>query len=312
MTRVRSYFGEPLLQDYADCERMFSTCRNPEKGKPIRTWCRLYKEQDVYVLKYMIWVFRQQDKDQNTVPIAEFHPDGRIVLPSDSNEWKNMHGSLSMALHNAIPILTERMGRGRYRVAHTGYIDEEASKLPSKPEYFFSEWYESFKKNANEYFAGMTFNHEGLCINPQSATSGEIDVEKRRTWLRMLKRFKRGLKARAKVGALQQHAKRIYDKHAEMEKSGKHRWQWEMPNWKSKKYYDMLKEVMQTNEFTPEFLDAFVESATPNTYGNTLATDAHILQHVDTLMSELSYSLRRDFGVFISEPLSADGKVIER
>ena len=128
----------------------------------------------------------------------------------------------------------------------------------------------------------------------------------------MLRRFKRGLKARAKVGALQQHAKRIYDKHAEMERKGQHRWQWQLPNWKSKKYYAMLKEAMQTNEYTPEFLEAFVESATPNTYGNTLATDAHILQYVDTLMNDLSYELRKDFGVFIKEPLTADGKVKER
>lgn len=300
-----SYFGQPLVKDYADCERMFSTCRNPEKGKPMRSWCRLFKNQDVYEVCYVPWNY-----DKGAV-IAEFHPDGRIVLPSDSHSWRNMHGSLSMALHNAIPILTERMGRGRYRIAHTGFLDRVTPPREQVDNYYQS-WWDAFKENANEYFAGMTFNHEGLCINPQSATSGEIDVEKRRTWLRMLRRFKRGLKARAKIGALQQHAKRIYEKHQEMEKNGKHRWQWEMPNWKSKKYYDMLKEVMQTNEFTPEFLDAFVESATPNTYGNTIATDAHILQHVDTLMSELSYSLRRDFGVFISEPLSADGKVIER
>lgn len=300
-----SYFGQPLVKDYADCERMFSTCRNPEKGKPMRSWCRLFKNQDVYEVCYVPWNY-----DKGAV-IAEFHPDGRIVLPSDSHSWRNMHGSLSMALHNAIPILTERMGRGRYRIAHTGFLDRVTPPREQVDNYYQS-WWDAFKENANEYFAGMTFNHEGLCINPQSATSGEIDVEKRRTWLRMLRRFKRGLKARAKVGALQQHAKRVYDKHAEMEKNGKHRWQWELPNWKSKKYYDMLKEAMQTNEFTPEFLDAFVESATPNTYGNTIATDAHILQHVDTLMSELSYSLRRDFGVFISEPLSADGKVIER
>ena len=309
-----SYFGEPLLKDYADCERMFSTCRNPEKGKPIRTWCRLYKEQDVYVLKYMMWVFGQQDKEQNTVPIAEFHPDGRIVLPSDSNEWRNMHASLSTALHNAIPILTERMGRGRYRIAHTGLMDRVTPAVGEKDirGNYYQSWWDAFKEHGTEYFAGMTFNHEGLCINPQYATDGEIDTEKRRVWLRMLRRFKRGLKARAKVGALQQHAKRIYDKHAEMEKKGQHRWQWQMPNWKSKKYYAMLKEAMQTNEYTPEFLEAFVESATPNTYGNTLATDAHILQHVDTLMNDLSYQLRKDFGVFVSEPLTADGKVIER
>lgn len=306
---TRSYFGDPLIKDYADCERMFSTCRNPKKGKPVRTWCRLYKEQDVYVLKYMMWVFRQQDKDQTTTPIAEFHPDGRIVLPSDSLAWRHMHSSLSMALHNAIPILTERMGKGRYRIAHTGLLDRVTPPREQGGSYYRS-WWDAFQEHATEYFAGMTFNADGVCTNVQHAVNGEIDPEKRKVWLRMLRRFKRGLKARAKVGALQQHAKRIYDKHADMERKGQHRWQWQMPNWRSAKYYAMLKEAMESNDFTPEFLEAFVESATPNTYGNTLATDAHILQHVDTVMNDLSYQLRKDFGVFVSEPLTADGKAI--
>ena len=307
---MSSYFSKPLLEDYADCERMFSTCRTPARGKPIRTWCRLYKEDDVYVLKYMMWGW-SDGGNQNVMPIAEFHPDGRIVLPSDSTNWQGMHGSLSMALHNAIPIVTERMGKGRYRIAHTKYLDKIANEKPDK-EYFYSVWWQSFKEIGTEYFAGMTFSKEGICTNVQHAVTGEIDTEKRRVWLRMLRRFKRGLKARAKVGALQQHAKRIYDKHAEMERKGQHRWQWQMPNWKSEKYYGMLKEAMQTNEYTPEFLEAFVESATPNTYGKTLATDAHILQYVDTLMNDLSYDLRKDFGVFVTEPLTADGKVIQR
>ncbi len=305
---MNSYFGEPLLKDYADCERKFSTCRTPAKGKPIRTWCRLFKNQDVYELRYVAW----QGKDVDV--IAEFHPDGSIVLPSDSLTWQAMHVSLAMALHRTIPIVTQRIGRARYRIGHTVFLDnnveEQDPQAGGSP--FYHDWWYSFKKNGTEYFAGMTFNHEGLCTNPQYAVSGEIDTEKRRTWLRILRRFKRGLKARAKVGALQQHAKRIYDKHVELERKGQHRWQWQLPNWQSKKYYDMLKETMQTNEYTPEFLEAFVESATPNTYGNSIATDAHILRYVDTLMNDLSYQLRKDFGVFITEPKNADGKVIQR
>jgi len=311
-----SYFNKPILEDYADCKRVFSTCRTPAKGKPIRQWCRLFKNQDVYELKYMSW-------GGETTPIAEFHPDGRIVLPSDSHSWQAMHTSLSMALHNAIPILTERMGKGRYRIAHTSLMDRLTPAIEQQPSgmvaercqsagNYYHNWWQAFKEHSVEYFAGMAFDSNGVCINVQHAVSGEVDPEKRKVWLRMLKRFKRGLKARAKVGALQQHAKRIYDKHADMERNGQHRWQWNMPNWHSDKYYSMLKDSMQSNEFTPEFLDAFVESATPNTYGNTMATDAHILAYVDTLMNDLSYQLRKDFGVFVQEPLTADGKVVQR
>lgn len=308
MSMTRRYFNEPILIDYADCERTFSTCRHPAKGKPIRTWCRLFKNQDVYELRYSTW------NGENKEVIAEFHQDGRLVLPSDSYTWQMMHASLSTALHRVIPIVTERVGKARYRIVQHRWLDEnvdETDPLAGGSE-FYHDWWKSFKAKSVEYFAGITFNHEGLCINPRQATTGEIDTEKRKVWLRMLKRFKRGLKARAKVGALQQHAKRIYDKHAEMERKGQNRWQWQLPNWRSKTYYSMLKQAMETNEFTPEFLDAFVESATPNTYGNQLATDAHILQHVDTVMSDMSYDLRKDFGVFIQEPLTADGKVMER
>ena len=305
---TRSYFGKPLIEDYAECERRFSTARHPEKGKPIRQWCRLYKNQDVYELRYVAW------RGENVDVIAEFHPDGRIVLPSDSLTWQAMHASLSSALHGAIPIVTQRIGKARYRIGHTTFLDnnvEEQDPLAGGTNWS-NDWWYSFKKNGTEYFAGMTFNNDGVCINPQYSTTGEIDTKKRKTWLRLLRRFKRGLKARAKVGALQQHAKRIYDKHVELERKGQHRWQWQLPNFQSKKYYAMLKEAMQSNEFTPEFLEAFVESATPNTYGNQIATDAHILRHVDTLMNDLSYQLRKDFGVFITEPTNADGKVIQR
>ena len=52
--------------------------------------------------------------------------------------------------------------------------------------------------------------------------------------------------------------------------------------------------------------------ARPSLVFATIATDAIILQHVDTLMNDLSYELRKEYGVFITEPLSADGKVISR
>ena len=296
---------KPMLETWDDCNRMFATCRTPIKGKPIRSWCRLFKNGTLYELKYNYYNGTKET-------IAEFHPDGRIVLPSSSTEWQYMHSSLSMALHNAIPIITERMGKGRYRIAHTNFLDDNIPEAKRGYNMYYQDWWDAFKTHGSEYFAGMTFNADGECINKRYATTGEVDTEKRRVWLRMLRRFKRGLKARAKIGALQQHAKRIHAKHEELTRKGQSRWQWELPNFQSDKYYGMLKGALETNEFSPEFLEAFVESATPNTYGNTMATDTIILQHVDIIMNDLSYQLRRDFGVFITEPLSADGKVIER
>jgi hypothetical protein len=299
------YFEAPILENYADCERMFSTVRTPTKGKPIRQWCRLFKHGDVFQLKYQEW------RGNCRHVIAEFRPNGSITLPSDSMVWRDMHITLSNALHRVIPIITERMGKGRYRIGNTDFLDR-TTPTSHQGDTMYRSWWGALKEHGIEYFEGMAFDSNGVCINVQHAVSGEVDPEKRKVWLRMLKRFKRGLKARAKVGALQQHAKRIYDRHAEMERDGQHRWQWQMPNWNSEKYYSMLKDSMQSNEFTPEFLDAFVESATPNTYGNTLATDAHILAYVDTLMNDLSYQLRKDFGVFVQEPLTADRKVVQR
>lgn len=295
-----SYFNKPILEDYADCQRMFSNVRTPAKGKPIRTWCRLYKDEDVYSLRWQNW-----DKSGGDI-IARFYPDGSIELPSNTSSWWGMHTSLSSALHRVIPIITERKGKGRFRIAHTGYLDRVTPPRTDNRNYYH-EWWDNFRREGVEYFGGMMFNTDGECINMKYASDGEVDTEKRKVWLRMLKRFKRGLKARAKVGALQPIANRIYQKHKELEAKGCHRWQWQMPNWRSDKYLNMLEDALQTNEFTPEFLEAFVESATPNTYGNTLATDEHILKYVDTLMADVSFELRRRFGVFIEVPTNADG-----
>lgn len=300
-----SFMYRPMLYNWDDCNRKFATCRTPAKGKPIRSWCRLFKVGRVYQLRYAYY-------NGTSDAIAEFHPDDSIVLPSDSLAWQRMHSSLAMALHNTIPIVTERMGKGRYRIAHTGFLDNSLPEGKRGYHMQYRDWWNAFKTHGSEYFTGMTFDRNGMCVNKRYATSGEIDTEKRRVWLRMLKRFKRGLKARAKIGALQQHAKRIYEEHEELARKGQSRWQWQLPSFQSGKYYRMLKHALETNEFSPEFLDAFVRSATPNTYGNTIATDAIILQHVDTVMNELSYHLRKEFGVFISEPLNADGKVVER
>lgn len=306
-TQYRHYFQVPILESYGDCESQFSTCRSPEKGKPIRKWCRLYKRGDQYDLCYEYF-------NSKTV-IATFTKEG-FCLPSPSESWQCMHASLSMALHNAIPIVTERIGKGRYRIAHTGRLDRMANSDPTSNNdgsSFYQVWWDKFKEIGVEYFGGMWFTYDGRCTNVQYATNGEIDTEKRKVWLRLLKRFKRGMKARAKIGALQPIAKRVFEENKEAERNGQriHYWQGVF-DWNKPKLYAMMKHALDTNEFSAEFLYQFVKSATPNTWSITMATDQHILKHIDTVMNDLSYKLRKDYGVFIKEPLTADGKVKQR
>jgi len=287
-------FCNPTIKSYADCEKLWGTCRNKKKGKPIKGWCRLFKVGDVYELKYSYY-------NSNDIVIAKIFPDNTITLPSSTNDWYKMHNSLSMALRRAIPIETMRIATGKYYV-----FDYRQTDLPSRPYELSNHGKFNF-----EYYGGITFNAEGKCINPRYSTQGKVDPSKRRVWLQLLKQFKRGLKARAKVGALQKIAEQVVEKRKEDKNA---HWRWNAVEWDTPKNFAMLTDCLEQNKYTPEFLYAYVDWASPiSWWGNAQqpVEDNVLIEQADRLLNKYSFKLRKHFGVFLELPKTAEGKVKE-
>jgi len=289
-------YCNPTIKSYADCERLWGTCRNKQKGKPIKGWCRLFKVDDVYELRYEYYY----DLPIGQI-IAKILPDNTIILPSSTSDWSKMHQSLSMALRRAIPIETMRVATGKYYVFDGRHIG--IPKNPYSPS--------NHGKFSFEYYGGITFNAEGKCINPRYSTQGKVNPSKRRVWLQLLKQFKRGLKARAKVGALQKLAEQVAEKRKEDKNA---HWRWNGIEWDTPKNFAMLIDCLEQNKYTSEFLYAYVEWASPiSWWGDSRqpVEDKVLIEQADKLLNKYSFKLRKHFGVFLELPKTAEGNVKE-
>lgn len=120
-----------------------------------------------------------------------------------------------------------------------------------------------------------------------------IDEDKRREWLRALRRFKYGIKVRAKLGVLQTICEQVA-----AERKGKQ--QWDAPDWSHQRWVTLLYTCIKHNQFPPELLIAFAKSAEV-TFMNPRKqpTVALMVVAVNDVCREQSKALRQQFDVFL-------------
>lgn len=159
-----------FIKHYDDCRLLWKSCRFPNKGKPLNVaGMRMLKEADNFV--FVRW---------NRQRMATVTPDNIFVvhlMPEGSHQW---------AFWRLFNIYTQRITTGRYRMgwSNTNKVD---NKLP--------EWFEGIRFNM--------FTHQ--CVNEENRPAPRVrvkDAVKEADWQRKLRRYARGWKVRAKIGAL--------------------------------------------------------------------------------------------------------------
>jgi hypothetical protein len=121
----------------------------------------------------------------------------------------------------------------------------------------------------------------------------QIDDDKRREWLRALRRFKYGIKVRAKLGVLQTICEQVG-----AERKGKRGW--DAPQWQHDRWVTLLYTCIKDNQFPPELLIGFAKTAEVTFMASkTQPTVISMLAVVDALCKMYSKELRQKFGVFI-------------
>jgi hypothetical protein len=121
-----------------------------------------------------------------------------------------------------------------------------------------------------------------------------IDDDKRREWLRALRRFKYGIKVRAKLGILQTICEQVA-----VQRKGKQ--VWDAPQWDHDRWVTFLYTCIKNNEYPSELLEAFVKTAevtflAPNKQQPTVDKT---IDAVNEVCKQLSRPLRTKFGVFM-------------
>lgn len=119
-----------------------------------------------------------------------------------------------------------------------------------------------------------------------------INETRRREWLRALRRFKYGIKVRAKIGVLQTICEQVAQ-----ERKGST--QWSAPDWDNDKWVTYLYTCIKDGEFPPKLLIGFAESAEV-TFLNPRKQPRpqDVVDFVNEVCRRLSKRLRQKFGVF--------------
>ena len=120
-----------------------------------------------------------------------------------------------------------------------------------------------------------------------------IDDNKRREWLRALRRFKYGIRVRAKLGVLQAICEQVA-----AQRKGKQ--VWDTPDWEHDRWMTLLYTCIRDNQHPPELLEGFVKTAEVTFFNKrkqpTVESTIDAVNHVCKLLSK---PLRQKFGVFV-------------
>jgi hypothetical protein len=278
-----SYFNHNTkFLTYYDVATDFKRCRTASKGRPIKGWCRLFKDGDDYSIRQRTgW-----GSNRGTVELCRIHPDNTVTFTMPLEELLRHTHTIVSSLWRVLPVTIERKRKGVYKIAGTN--NQELQKS--------SRAYDWISNYAPEYFAGIKFDLlSGECLNAKPDMLDTIIPEMRKQWLRDLKRFKRGLKARAKVGALQGHIDAITQEITDGNQwSVRHEYETML---RTPKSVEHLLECMRTEQYPPEILRMFVGTV-GLTWGQREITNQIVLSNVDNLFDKHSLTLRKAYGVF--------------
>ena len=245
-----------------------------------------------------------------------------FVAPAQA-VWQHSQSIVSSS-YRWIPFMFERHKKGLYRVQHTG---RHAKQLTSEMETWFKNKLEQAKMlsdNVSEdvcndfksacymstwnitsrmmrespaYFQGLKFNIlTGECLNRRVDDKFVEKADERKVWRQALAKFKRGIKARAKVRAFDPLIEKVW-----ADRQGQNHYHHKQPDWSSKPWLDLLEKSIRNNEFSKELLLGFCATPPSGYYQQSKPTSKEVFDGVHKILTDMSVELRRRFNVFEKE-----------
>ena len=260
------------FSSWKDCYWWFAKAKTPDKGRPIKQGWRMFKGEDN---SYFITAHSRR--------VCTFNSDDTVTFDLTDQSHMVIRHTLSSTLGSVVPYLISRVGTGRYVVNHMGV----AVTVPAG-----MNWYRAFIKQSYDLFHGITFDNKSMtCINPRTKATRETEnTERKRIWLQTLRRFKRGLAVRAKLGvftALNAAIKNEQFTTLPMDTN-------------SDVFVEFLYRCMRDDQYPDELLRSlgFTRYATWRPSNTNL--DAVAIALSSSILQTLSFRLRRHFGVWES------------
>ena len=313
--------GGRRLDTYDQFAKEFARCRDHKKGRKISASFRLFKHDSVQqgVTSYVVNL-----EGYGSQPFMRITPDNIVefVAPPQA-VWQHSQSIVSSS-YRWIPFLFERHKKGLYRVTHTMKHDtdfctrltqwyqnklHEAKMLSDdvsealcndmRSATYMSQWRlnSEMMREAPAYFQGIKFNIiTGECLNRRPDDKFIEKPAERKVWRQALAKFKRGIKARAKVRAFDPLIEKMW-----AERQSQDRYHWKQPDWSSQPWLDLLEKSIRNNEFSKELLIGFCATPPSGYYQQSKPTSKEVFDGVHKILTDMSVELRRRFNVFEKE-----------
>lgn len=120
----------------------------------------------------------------------------------------------------------------------------------------------------------------------------KVNEEKKREWRHAVRRFKKGILLRAKLGLIETLCRQVAEERKTQD-------EWFAPDWSNDQWLTLLYESIRDNRYPIALLKGFVETAEVTFFSpvNQPTVEA-VLIAVDDVYRRYSKHLRRKFGVF--------------
>lgn len=273
------YKNKTFIRNYADCARLYNTCRDPKKGKPLSNWGRIFKrDQDFYITCHGL-------------EIGKISPDDTFEFTITPQQGATVSVTLAGSMHYCTPIVWTRVATQRYRVCHEktylsiGQIKRETN----------SSFSELLRDKAPELFVGLKIDlSTGEPVNRRPDIMSTLNTDARKVWLSKLRMFKRGLRIRAKMGVFDSIYKELSSQTNFPRELYSNR-----PDWTSDQWTNEVYKAIETDQFPTELIRAFVVEATPRWRPKQPSLEDNY-RTIDSVLTRMSLNLRIKFGVFQS------------
>lgn len=269
---------------YQQVAEWFKRARNPENGRPVQSWARMYQVENTegsynYELRL------------GTNVVGIFTPDNKFTFTLTASEARNCSVTLSQALQRAIPFLWCRVGAGRYVVKPTPQW-EEFKTANQNHKYYAWQFFKNQK--GYEVFDGLCFDlNTYMPVNARPDYKDQaVNQDQKLEWLRQLRKFKHAAKVRARMGVVDTLIAQV-----NKERGNSSRYHWKMPDWNSDEWQNILYTSIKNTDCTTELLKGVIQTANRSYYRST-PSSSEVLKELDRICTTYSIDLRRKFGVF--------------
>lgn len=272
------WLDQAPIATYEEAKAFFNTARNKDKGKPLKSWALLKQDGDDYAVHMKHW-------GAGLTEVGRFKPDNTFVFTMDTPTARRFAVTLSQALYGALPFWWNRVGLGRYEVCS---IKQALPNLKDR-------YWDTLKEYAIPYSKGLAFDlTTHTAINAKADILSTIVQDKRIEWLRASKKFKFGVRTKAKMGIIEPIIEQVYQERMNNPKSS-----WVRPDWFSEYWGEKLYTAVKNNDTSTSMIKLIVESGYFSNYRKM--TTKEVLDSMESIFREQSLELRRRFGVFGQE-----------